>query len=51
MLDKKVRDLINETNFAVAQNDPRSAFNGALFRITGGCLNVVGCDGNRLAAA
>lgn len=46
-----VRDLISETNFAVAQNDPRSAFNGALFRITGGCLNVVGCDGNRLAAA
>jgi len=47
----RVRDLINETIFAVAQNDPRAAFNGALFRIAGGDLSVVGCDGNRLSAA
>ena len=46
-----IRDLINETVFAVAQNDPRPFFNGALFRIQDGYLTVVGCDGNRLAAA
>lgn len=47
----KVRNLITKTIFAVAQNDQRAAFNGALFRITNGWLTVVGCDGNRLAAA
>ena len=46
-----IRDLINETIFAVAQNDQRAAFNGALFKIADGCLNVVGCDGHRLSAA
>jgi len=46
-----VRDMINETIFAVAQNDQRAAFTGALFRIGGGYLSVVGCDGNRLSAA
>ncbi|MBE6626365.1 MAG: DNA polymerase III subunit beta [Ruminococcaceae bacterium] len=47
----KVRSLISETIFAVAQNDQRAAFNGALFKIKDGELTVVGCDGNRLAAA
>lgn len=46
----KIRSLISETVFAVAQNDQRAAFNGALFKIKGGELTVVGCDGNRLAA-
>ena len=46
-----IRNLINETIFAVAQNDQRAAFNGALFRIHNGYLTVVGCDGNRLSAA
>jgi len=46
-----VRDLINRTIFAVAQNDQRAAFNGALFRIQNKELTVVGCDGNRLSAA
>ena len=46
-----IRDIIGETAFAVGQNDPRPAFNGALFRIREGWLTVVGCDGNRLAAA
>ena len=46
-----IRDIIAETVFAVGQNDPRPAFNGALFRIRDGVLTVVGCDGNRLAAA
>lgn len=47
----KVRSLISETIFAVAQNDQRAAFNGALFKIKDGELTVVGCDGNRLAAS
>lgn len=47
----RIRDLINQTVFAVAQNDQRAAFNGALFRIRNGQLTVAGCDGNRLATA
>ncbi len=47
----KIRSLISETVFAVAQNDQRAAFNGALFKIKDGELTVVGCDGNRLAAS
>lgn len=47
----RVRDLINQTLFAVGQNDQRAAFNGALFRIKNSELTVVGCDGNRLSAA
>lgn len=47
----KIKSLINETIFAVAQNDQRAAFNGALFKIEDGWLTVVGCDGNRLSAA
>ena len=46
-----VKNLVSETIFAVAQNDQRAAFNGALFRIHNGYLTVVGCDGNRLSAA
>ena len=46
-----VRNLINQTIFAVAQNDQRPAFNGAMFKIQNGILGVIGCDGNRLAAA
>ena len=47
----KLRSLITETVFAVAQNDQRAAFNGALFKLEDGRLTVVGCDGNRLSAA
>ena len=47
----KIRNVISETVFAVAQNDSRAAFNGALFKIKDGSLTVVGCDGNRLAAS
>lgn len=46
-----VRNMINQTIFAVAQNDQRPAFNGAMFRVQNGILSVVGCDGNRLAAS
>lgn len=46
-----IRDIIGETVFAVGQNDPRPAFNGALFQIQNDTLTVVASDGNRLAAA
>ncbi len=46
-----LRDIIGATVFAVGQNDPRPAFNGALFRIRDNALTVVGCDGQRLAAS
>lgn len=46
-----VRNKIEETVFAVAANDLRPAFNGALFKLKNGELTIVGCDGNRLAAS
>ncbi len=46
-----IKQMIGRTVYAVAQNDQRAAFNGAFFRIKNGELTVVGCDGNRLAAA
>ncbi len=47
----KLRNVISETVFSVAVNDQRAAFNGAFFQIKEGNLVVVGCDGQRLAAA
>lgn len=47
----RLKNVISETVFAVAQNDQRAAFNGELFKIKDGSLTVVGCDGNRLAAS
>ncbi len=44
-----LRNKIDETVFAVAVNEQRPAFNGALFRIRNGELTVVGCDSSRLA--
>ena len=41
---RKVRSLISETVFAVAQNDQRAAFNGALFKIKDGEMTVIACD-------
>ena len=46
-----IRQMISRTVYAVAQNDQRAAFNGAFFKIRNNELTVVGCDGNRLAAA
>jgi len=46
-----IRQMISRTVYAVAQNDQRAAFNGAFFKIRNGEMTVVGCDGNRLAAA
>ncbi|MGN1346396.1 MAG: DNA polymerase III subunit beta [Eubacteriales bacterium] len=46
-----IRQMIARTVYAVAQNDQRAAFTGAYFKIQDSELTVVGCDGNRLAAA
>ena len=46
-----LKNVIAKTLYAVAQNDPRAAFNGALFRIRDGRLSVVGSDGFRIAIA
>lgn len=45
----KIRDLINETTFAVAVDDQRAALNGAFFKFEGRSLTTVGCDGSKLA--
>ncbi|MBE6541694.1 MAG: DNA polymerase III subunit beta [Ruminococcaceae bacterium] len=47
----KIRDLIAETVFSVAQNDQRAAFNGALLKIKGGEMTMVASDGSRLSAS
>lgn len=47
----RLKTLIDETVFAVAQNDARAAFNGAFFRIEDGKMTAVGCNGNHLSAA
>ncbi len=44
-----LRDMINQTIFAVSQNDTRPILRGELFEIEGGILNVVAIDGFRLA--
>ena len=47
----RLKRIIDETVPAVAQNDARAAFNGALFKIENGEMISVGCDGNKLFAA
>ncbi len=42
-------DMIGRTIFAVATNDGRPILTGSLFEVTGGQLNVVSVDGQRLA--
>lgn len=46
---KDLKNMITRTLFAVAQNDARATFNGALFRINGKKITTVGCDSFRLA--
>lgn len=46
---KDLKSIITQTLFAVAQNDARPAFNGALFKIKGNRITAVGCDSFRLA--
>ena len=44
-----LKSLINETVFAVSQNDTKPVLKGELFEISGSKLNVVAIDGFRLA--
>ncbi len=44
-----LKNMITQTLFAVAQNDARPTFNGALFRIQKNRITTVGCDSFRLA--
>ena len=44
-----MKNMINQTLFAVAQNDARATFNGAFFKINGNRITTVGCDSFRLA--
>jgi DNA polymerase-3 subunit beta len=44
-----LRAMIIKTSFAVAQNENRAALNGAYFVFSENRLQIVACDGNRLA--
>lgn len=43
--------LVNKTIFSVSTADQRAVFSGLYFEIKDGRINVVGCDGSRLATA
>jgi len=45
----RLKNLVSGVHFAVAQNDQRVAFNGALLLCEDGVLSFIGCDSNRLA--
>lgn len=45
------RELISKTAFAAAVNAQKAIFNGVFFKIEGGVMKCVGCDGNRLGLA
>ncbi len=47
----KLKKILDQTVFAIGQNDSRAAFNGALFKIENGYMISSGCDGNKLAMA
>ena len=49
MPQHEFRAMISQTVYAAAQNDPRPACNGVYFKIEGGKMTVVACDGNRIA--
>lgn len=44
-----LKNMINQTNFAVATNDTKPILTGELFEITNGIFNMVAIDGYRLA--
>lgn len=46
---KTMKEMINQTIFAVSDNEARPVYTGALFEISGGRLTVVSVDGYRLA--
>ena len=48
---KRLRSLIEATNFAMAQQDVRYYLNGMLWELSEGSLRVVATDGHRLATS
>ena len=44
-----LRDMINQTSFALSDNEARPVYTGALFDIEDDELTMVGCDGYRLS--
>ena len=44
-----LRDMINQTSFALSDNEARPVYTGALFDIENDELTMVGCDGYRLS--
>jgi len=44
-----LKDMIQKTKFAIAQNDMRPELNGAFFKIEGSKITVVSCDGSKMA--
>lgn len=44
-----LKNMINRTMFAVAQNDMRPELNGSFFKIEGSKITVVSCDGSKMA--
>ena len=49
MAQSKLRELLDSTSFAMAQQDVRYYLNGMLFEVAGDYLRVVATDGHRLA--
>lgn len=47
--EKTMKDMIDETIFAVSDNEARPVYTGALFEVFSGKLTVVAVDGYRLA--
>ena len=43
-----LRDMIQKTEFAIAQEDMREVLTGCFLEISGGDVSMVGCDGFRL---
>jgi len=46
---KMFRDMVNETSFCIADEDPRVVLTGALLEVSQGRFNMVALDGFRLA--
>lgn len=44
-----LKNMIRQTVYAISQNDTKPYLTGILFDVKDGILNVVGCDGYRLA--
>ena len=46
---RRLKELLKQVEFAMAQQDIRYYLNGLLFEVTGNKLNIVGTDGHRLS--